>query len=306
MLSNVAIIGSGPAGYTAAIYAARSGLKPALITGELVGGQLLYTSHIQNFPGAQNVSGFDLVESFARQAQELGVQTINEKVTAIDVSSRPFSLQLSSDEELNANSIIIATGALPRWLNVEGEEQFKGKGISVCATCDGYFYKGQKVAVIGGGNTALYEALFLSTLAEKVVLINREAQLAGESSLRQEVQNNPKIEIMNETIVTSFTGSDVLTGIWLKNTRTLEVEHLGLDGAFVAIGQVPNTGLFQGLLDMDETGYIKVDHDTKQTSVAGIFAAGDVQERIFRQAIIACGSGAIAALSAEKYLLEKK
>ena len=306
MHTKVAIIGSGPAGYTAAIYAARSNLNPIMVVGDLVGGQLLYTHKIENFPGVENASGLDLIDIFQNQAKCLGVQTISEKVVGVNFKEQPFLLQLSNGENLTAESVIVCTGASPKWLGIEGEEKFKGRGISVCATCDGFFYRDKEVVVIGGGNTALYEALFLATLANHVIIINKDVELHGEFSLRQQVLASSKIEIMNETIPLSFIGDANLTQVQLKNTRTLEVQNIDIDGAFIAIGQNPNTDIFKGQLDVDEAGYLITNVQTRQTSVDGVFAAGDVQEKIFRQAIIACGSGAVAALGAEKYVMTKK
>ena len=306
MNTNVAIIGSGPAGYTAAIYTARSNLSPVMVMGSLVGGQLLYTHKIENFPGFDSSSGLDLIDKFQKQASSLGVQMIYEDVIKVNFKEKPFSLDLSSGEILTADSVIIASGASPKWLGINGEDRFKGKGISVCATCDGFFYRGKDVMVIGGGNTALYEAAFLSTFVNHVFLVNRDVDFSGEYALKQQVKNNPKIQIMNETEPMFFEGDEKLKSVWIKNIRTLEVQKIDIEGAFVAIGQVPNTSLFSEQLDMDEAGYLITDCYTKQTSVAGVFAAGDVQEKLFRQAIIACGSGAVAALGVEKYLLQKK
>lgn len=306
MHTNVAIIGSGPAGYTASIYAARSNLSPVMVMGNLVGGQLLYTHKIENFPGVNTSSGLDLIDSFQKQASALGVQMIYENVIGVDFNAEPFLLQLSGGQNLTADSVIIACGASPKWLDVKGEDKFKGKGISVCATCDGFFYRRKDVMVIGGGNTALYEAVFLSGFVNHIFLVNREKDFSGEYTLKQQVKNNPKIQILNESVITSFEGDDKLQSAWIKNVRTLEVQKVDIDGVFVAIGQKPNTKLFAGQLATDENGYLITDCYTKQTSKPGVFAAGDVQEKLFRQAIVACGSGAVAALSAEKYLQQKK
>ena len=306
MHTQVLIIGSGPAGYTAGIYAARSNLSPIMIMGNLVGGQLLYTHKIENFPGIDNTDALNLIDNFQKQAVNLSIQMIYENVINVNLKCKPFEIKLSSGVIITADSIIIASGASPKWLGIKGEENFKGKGISVCATCDGFFYKGKDVVVIGGGNTALYEAIFLSSLANHVFLVNRDIDLNGEYILKEKVKNNPKIQIINESVLTSFEGDERLRSVWIKNIRTLEVQKIDIEGAFIAIGQNPNTDLFKGQLQMDESGYLQTDSCTKQTSIEGIFAAGDVQEKMFRQAIIACGSGAVAALSAEKYLLQKK
>ncbi len=305
MHHQVVILGAGPAGYTAALYAARSGLKPIVISGPLPGGQLVYTHQIENFPGFMNISGVELVETFDKQVLSLGVSFIHESVETVDFSNRPFHLALSNGEDMTADSVIIAMGSSPRWLGIPGEEKFKGKGISVCATCDGFFYRGKKVAVIGGGNTALYEALFLSTFAEKITIIHRHAQLSGEKALIEKVKKNPKINVLWNTEAVSFEGEEKLSKIVLKNLETNHLTELEIAGAFVAIGQIPNSSLFEKQLDIDSQGFILTNYKTRETSISGIFAAGDIQEPIYRQAIIACGSGCIAALSAEKFLLEK-
>ena len=304
MHHQVVILGAGPAGYTAALYAARSGLNPVVVTGPLPGGQLVYTHHIENFPGFMNVPGVELIESFDRQVLGLGVSFTHEAVEKVDFSSRPFHLDLSGGEHITANAVIIAMGSSPRWLGIPGEESFKGKGISICATCDGFFYRGKKVVVIGGGNTALYEAIFLSTFAASVTVIHRNERLSGEKALMDQVMRHPKINILWNTEVESFVGHEKLTKVVLKNLKTDEVTDLPVDGAFVAIGQTPNTALFKGQLEIDPQGFIVTNHETRETSIPGVFAAGDIQEPIYRQAIIACGSGCIAALSAEKFLLE--
>ncbi len=306
METNVAIIGSGPAGYTAALYAARANLNPTMIMGDLVGGQLLYTHQIENFPALQRTSGLTLIDAFQEQIKPLPMQIVYENVVAVDFKAQPFLLRLSNGENLTAKSVIICCGASPKWLGVSGEDAFKGRGISVCATCDGFFYRGKDVMVIGSGNTALYEALFLSSTANRVFLLSRESELGGEVNLRQQVKANPNITVIPQSVAISFEGDKKLRQVWIKNTRTLEVQKIDIDGVFVAIGQAPNTKMFVGQLDMDSDGYLITDCHTRQTSVPGVFAAGDVQERVFRQAIIACGSGAIAALGAEKYLISKK
>lgn len=300
---NVIILGSGPAGYTAALYAARAGLQPTLVTGELIGGQLVYTHKIENFPGFVSTSGLDLVDIFKQQVTELNVPFIYEKATAVNVHERPFSVTLTNGQVLNTHSLIIATGSSPKWLDVTGADRFKGSGISICATCDGVFYRGKTVAVIGGGNTALYEALFLASLAEKVFIINQSPSFQSEHGLQDNLHAQKNIEVLYNTQVLSFEGTDNLTSMQVKNTQTQELENISIDGAFIAIGQTPNTEIFREQLDMDEAGYLITDCHTRETSVQGVFAAGDVQEPQFRQAIISCGSGAIAAMSAEKYLI---
>lgn len=305
MHSKVVIIGSGPAGYTAAIYAARANLNPIMIMGNMTGGQLLYTHKIENFPGVMNISGSELIDIFQKQIKELGVQTLYEEVVGVDLAQMPFLLNLSNGQNITSDSVIIACGAKARWLGIESEEKFKGHGISVCATCDGFFYKNAYVAVVGGGNTALYEALFLSSLAQKVLIINKNDALVGEKALINQVLNNSKIQVLNNTEVLKFNGENKLSDIDIKNTQTLEVQNLSVDGVFIAIGQIPQTDLFKTQVQVDDDGYI-LTNDKKETSVRGVFAAGDIQEKFFRQAIVACSSGAIAAMSAEKYLIDVK
>jgi len=300
----VVILGNGPAGVSAALYAARSGLSPVIIAGPLSGGQLVYTEQIENFPGVPTQAGFSLVETFQKQLTDMQVRTIFEKVTSVDLSVRPFYLVLSSGEALSCDSLIIATGSSPVWLDIKGEEKFKGKGISICATCDGYFYRGKEVAVIGGGNTALYEALFLSGLARKVYLINRGHNFSGEKTLADKARRATNIEIIENAETLSFEGADKLESLtFLQAGKALT---LPIDGVFVAVGQRPNSELFLSQLKHDDTGYLWTDRATQETSLRGVFAAGDVQERYYRQAIIACGTGAVAALSAERYLMENK
>ena len=305
MHSKVVIIGSGPAGYTAAIYAARANLNPVMIMGDMVGGQLLYTHKIENFPGVMNISGCELIDIFQKQIEELNVSTIFENVISVNFKQKPFLLNLSNGQNITADSVIIACGAKAKWLGVEGEEKFKGHGISVCATCDGFFYKNAYVAVVGGGNTALYESLFLSSIAQKILIINKNESFSGEAALIQKVLNNSKIEVINETEILKFDGDENLTCIEVKNTRTQEIQNLMVDGVFIAIGQTPQADLFKTQIDLDSAGYIQT-NEKKETSIAGVFAAGDIQESYFRQAIVACSSGAIAAMSAERYLLEIK
>ena len=301
MHAKTVIIGSGPAGYTAALYAARANLSPVMIMGNCAGGQLLYTHKIENFPGFTDISGSALIDIFHAQAEQLHVSMIYEKVEKVDLAQTPFLLYLSDKKCLTASSVIIACGAEAKWLNVPGENQFKGHGISVCATCDGYFYKNAKVAVIGGGNTALYEALFLSSLAQHVSIINKGDHLIGENTLIKKVLDTPNITVLNNSEVVEFTGTGKLSGIRIKQSQT--IKNIPISGAFIAIGQKPVTDLFCEQIRLDADGFIVTD-EAKQTSVAGVFAAGDVQEKHFRQAIVACASGAVAALSAEKYLAD--
>jgi len=298
----VAIIGSGPAGLTSALYAARSGMSPVVVSGNMQGGQLLYTHKIENFP-AFNGSGPDLVDTIKKQLEELNVKIISDIVTDVDFSTYPFQLKLGTGEILTAKSVIVASGASPKWLGVEGENRFKGKGVSVCATCDGFFYKGKEVAVIGGGNTALYEAVFLSGFVKKVILFVRSERLNGEKKLIDEVLKNPKIEVILSANVLSFEGKEYLESLSYQD-KNGKILKKNIDGVFVAIGTKPNSDIFKKHLSCDENGYIITNSHTKETSVKGVFAAGDVQERDYRQAVVACSSGAVSALSAERYLLK--
>lgn len=305
MHTRVLIIGAGPAGYTAGIYAARSGLSPVLLTGANAGGQLILTHEIENYPGFSSISGVDLISNFQKQAETLGVEIKYEQVTKVDFSQRPFVVETDVGTVWTADSIIIATGSSPKWLGLPGEETFKGKGISICATCDGFFYRGKNVAVVGGGNSAVYEALFLSEVAHHVTLIHRGSTLRADKILVQKLNNNPKITVLWNTTVQEFIGSEKLTQIKLFNLAAHKETYLDIDGTFIAIGNTPNSGLFKDILELDENGYI-VTNNQKKTSVEGVFACGDVQEPIYRQAIIAAGTGCIAALSAEKNLVEQK
>lgn len=303
MHTKVLIIGSGPAGYTASIYTSRAGLETTLITGSTIGGQLTRTHQVENFPGFINISGFDLMENLKNQAIHTGINIIQDEVINLDISTKPFRFETHSIKNGTADAIILATGASPKWLNIKGEEQFKGNGISICATCDGFFYKNKSIAVIGGGNAALYESLFLSKIAKEVFLINKNNSLKGEKKLLDELFKNEKIKILNNTEPLEFIGEKKLSTIKIKNLKTNKEEFLNIDGVFEAIGTKPNISLVDKKLKLTKNGYIKTNKRTMETSIKGIFACGDVQEDTYKQAIISAGSGAIAALSAEKYLL---
>ena len=300
------IIGSGPAGYTAAIYGARAGLEPLLVSGPQPGGQLTLTTDVENFPGfPQAVNGTELTDLMRQQAENVKARLVTDIITSVDFSSRPFTCQGDSGDTYIADSVIIATGASARWLGLESEDKFRGFGVSACATCDGFFYRGRNVAVIGGGNTAVDEALYLTNFAASVTLIHRRDSLRADKAMQQKVQNNPKVHILWDSVVTSFNGSDqppALTGLTVKNVKTDQESELKVDGAFIAIGHHPNTELFKGKLDMTPEGYIITRPGTSKTSVEGVFAAGDVQDSTYRQAVVAAGSGCIAALDAEKFL----
>ncbi len=305
MHTSVLIIGSGPAGYTAAIYTARAGLNSTLFTGKTIGGQLTRTLEVENFPGFNSITGFDLMEKLKKQAEYVGVHIVQDEITELDLLKKPFKFKSNNQIRGVSDSIIIATGAAPKWLNIKGEDTFKGKGISICATCDGYFYKNKTVAVIGGGNTALYEALFLSNIVKQLYIIDKNKTFKGEKQLQEKVYNNPKIKIFNNTEPIEFKGENKLSQIVLQNNLTKELTLLDIDGVFEAVGTNPNIELIKKQLKLTSSGYIKTNKRTMETSICGVYACGDVQEDKFKQAIISAGSGAIAALSAEKYLYNR-
>ncbi len=305
----VLIIGSGPAGYTAGIYAARSGLKPIIVSGEQIGGQLTITNMIENFPGfPQPISGSQLMDDMRRQAENVGVKIIHDKIVEIDFNTRPFECSSEHHNLFSGDSLIIATGASARWLGLKNETKYRGFGVSVCATCDGFFFKGQNVAVVGGGNTAAEEALFLSNYASFVTLIHRRDTLRADNALQERIKKNRKIAIEWDSVVEDIIGTDTplsVTGIKVKNVKTDQVKTIHVNGIFIAIGHQPNTDIFKNSLDMDPQGYILTKPNSTMTNIAGVFAAGDVQNPRFRQAIVAAGSGCMAAMEAESYLLKK-
>ncbi len=308
--TSLLIIGSGPAGYTAGIYAARAGLNPLLVSGPQIGGQLTLTTEIENFPGfPEPVSGPELMDKMREQAQNVGVKIIEDKIIEADLSARPFTCRSENDQTFKADSIIISTGASARWLGLESEKNFLGFGVSGCATCDGFFYRNKDVAVIGGGNTAADEALYLTNFARSVTLIHRRDSLRADQTMQDRLFNNPKIKIEWNSVVSKFLGTDTpksLTGLKLKNIKTGAEKELKVDGAFVAIGHHPNSELFKEWLDIDKEGYIITPPNSCKTKVSGVFAAGDVKDPLYRQAVVAAASGCIAALEAEKYLNELK
>ncbi|MEF3280019.1 MAG: thioredoxin-disulfide reductase [Elusimicrobiota bacterium] len=300
-LSDILIIGAGPSGLTAGIYGARGGYKTTILTGSLAGGQLLYTSEIENFPGFENpISGYDLMNRMINQAKRLGVIMADEQATAIDASKNPF--QITAGEKIYyAKTIIIATGASAKWLGLESEKKFRGKGISSCATCDGFFYKNKTVCVIGGGDTACEDAVFLTKFASKVYLIHRRDKFRASYLAQKKVLSNPKIEVIYNHIPEDFIGDEKLKGIKIKNVNTGEMREIPVDGAFVAIGHHPNTKIFSNIIKLDDQGYIIVDSNY-ETSAKGIFACGDVCDPKYKQAIAAAGIGCMAAMNAIKYL----
>ena len=302
-INNVIIIGSGPAGYTAAIYAARANLKPILVSGFQPGGQLTITTDVENYPGYEDpIQGPWLMDQMQKQAAHVGTEIINSQVTEVFLNEDVKKLNLDNGTTLNAKTVIISTGAQARWLGLENESKFQGHGLSACATCDGFFFKDKEVAVIGGGNSAAEEALFLTKFATKVYLIHRRDKLRAEKILQDRLKENSKIEFIWNSEVTKFTGNDDLESIDLLNKKDNQISTLKIDGVFIAIGHDPATQLFKGQLKMDDGGYIITDPDSTKTSIDGVFAAGDVKDKIYRQAVTAAGMGCMAALEVEKYL----
>ena len=302
-INNVIIIGSGPAGYTAAIYAARANLKPILVSGLQPGGQLTITTDVENYPGYEDpIQGPWLMDQMQKQAAHVGTKIINSQVTEVFLNEDVKKLNLDNGTTLNAKTVIISTGAQARWLGLENESKFQGHGLSACATCDGFFFKDKEVAVIGGGNSAAEEALFLTKFATKVYLIHRRDKLRAEKILQDRLKENSKIEFIWNSEVTKFNGNDDLESIDLLNKKDNQTSTLRIDGVFIAIGHDPATQLFKGQLKMDDGGYIITDPDSTKTSIDGVFAAGDVKDKIYRQAVTAAGMGCMAALEVEKYL----
>jgi len=304
--TRVAVLGSGPAGYTAAIYAARAGLGPVLIQGIVPGGQLTTTTDVENYPGFREViQGPWLMEEMQAQAEHVGTKVVWDHIASVDLSRRPFRLTGDSGAQFFADALVIATGAQARWLGLPSEEHMKGRGASACATCDGFFYRGKKVAVIGGGNTAVEEALYLTNHSHDVTLIHRRDSLRAEKILQDRLFANEKITVIWDSEVVEFVGGgdpEALVGLDIRNKRTGEVSRVEAEGAFVAIGHSPATELFKDQVDLDGDGYIKVEPGTTRTSIEGVFACGDVMDKIYRQAVTAAGTGCMAALDAEKYL----
>ncbi|WP_374388034.1 thioredoxin-disulfide reductase [Sandaracinobacter sp.] len=296
------IIGSGPAGYTAAVYGARAMLEPVLVEGLQPGGQLTITTDVENWPGETAIMGPELMAKLRAQAEHVGAHIISDIVAEVDFSRRPFRAVLDGGEVIEAETVIVATGASARWLGLDSETRLRGKGVSACATCDGFFFRGKQVAVVGGGNTAVEEALFLTNFASKVTLIHRRDELRADKTNQQRLFANPKVEMVWNATVSEVTGTDGVSGLVLTDTVTGEARPLAVDGLFVAIGHEPATGLFAGKLAMDEEGYLLVAPGTPVTSVPGVFAAGDVTDKLYRQAVTAAGMGCMAALEAERFL----
>ena len=306
--SRVLIVGSGPAGYTAAIYAARASLAPMVVRGLEPGGQMTITTDVENYPGfSEIIQGPWLMEQMAEQARSVDAELIDDMVTEIDLSSRPFSAKGDSGNAYSGDAVIIATGAQARWLGLPSEERFKGFGVSACATCDGFFFRQKQVIVVGGGNTAVEEAIYLTNHASKVTLVHRRDELRAEKILQKRLFDNEKIAILWNHVLEEVLGEQEppgVTGVRLRHVRTNESREMAVDGVFIAIGHTPSTELFRGQVEMDDEGYIATAADSTATSVPGVFAAGDVQDKIYRQAVTAAGTGCMAALEAEKFLAE--
>lgn len=304
--SRVIILGSGPAGCTAAIYAARAGLKPMMIHGLQPGGQMTITTDVENYPGfADVIQGPWLMQQFEEQAKSVGTEIINDIIVDLDLTARPLRCTGDSGDTYTADALVISTGAQAKWLGLPSEQKYQGFGVSACATCDGFFYRDKPVCVIGGGNTAVEEALYLTNFASKVTLIHRRDSLRAEKILQDRLLRHEKIEVLWDHVLDEVVGDDMppgVTGARVRNVKTDAVSELAVDGVFVAIGHVPQTELFQGKLTMDEEGYLLTAPDSTATEIPGVFAAGDVQDKIYRQAVTAAGTGCMAALEVERYL----
>jgi thioredoxin reductase (NADPH) len=304
--TKVLILGSGPAGLTAAIYAARANLAPIVIAGMQPGGQMTITTDVENYPGFPDViQGPWLMEQMQKQAEHVGTKFVHDLITEIDLTKRPFRCVGDSGDVYIGDTLIVATGASARWLGLETEKKFQGFGVSACATCDGFFFRGKEVAVIGGGNTAVEEALYLTNHATKVTLIHRRDSLRAEKIMQKRLFNHPKISVIWDSAVEEVVGKsnpNSVTGIRVRNLKTKTLTDLTVDGMFVAIGHTPNTELFKDVLDMDENGYLLTAADSTRTNIAGVFACGDVQDHVYRQAVTAAGTGCMAALEADRFL----
>jgi thioredoxin reductase (NADPH) len=303
MSERVIIIGSGPAGLTAAIYAARANLAPLMFEGSQAGGQLMLTTEVENFPGfPDGILGPELMEHMRKQAERFETRIQTADATRVDFAERPFKVWVGADEYL-AEAVIISTGASARWLNVPGEERLRGRGVSACATCDGFFFRDREIVVVGGGDSAMEEAMFLTKFASKVTIIHRRDEFRASAIMVKRALEHPKIEVVWDTVVEAMLGDDALTGLTIRNVKTDQVSTMQTEGLFVAIGHTPNTDLFRGQLDMDEVGYLTLRGDgSTATSVDGVFAAGDVADSTYRQAITAAGTGCQAAIDVERWL----
>jgi thioredoxin reductase (NADPH) len=301
-MRNVVIVGSGPAGYTAALYAARANLAPVVLKGLQAGGQLMLTTEVENYPGfADGIMGPELMDQMEKQATRFGAEILAVHVTEVDLRSHPFAVK-AGDEEWRARTLIISTGASARWLDVPGEEALRGRGVSACATCDGFFFRDRELIVVGGGDTAMEEATFLTKFASKVTIVHRRDEFRASKVMQDRALANPKISVIWDSVVDEILGTDGVTGVRLRNVRSGAFDEVAVDGVFVAIGHDPNTELFRGQLDLDDEGYVRVREPLTHTNVPGVFAAGDVTDRTYRQAITAAGQGCKAAIDAERFL----
>ena len=304
--TKVLILGSGPAGCTAAIYAARANLEPILVAGLQPGGQLTITTDVENFPGfAEPIQGPWLMEQMQAQAEHVGTRFMNDTILKVDLTKRPFTCVGDSGDIYTGDTLIICTGATARWLGLPSEAKFQGFGVSACATCDGFFFRGKEVAVIGGGNSAVEEAMFLTNFASKVTLIHRRNEFRAEKIAQDRLFENPKVQVVWDSVIDEVLGTENppgVTGLRLKNVKTGALSEISVDGVFVAIGHSPNTDLFQGMLDMDDEKYLVTVPGSTATNIPGVFAAGDVQDKIYRQAVTAAGTGCMAALEADRFL----
>jgi len=302
---DVIVIGSGPAGYTAALYAARANLAPLVLKGLDAGGQLMLTTDVENYPGfPDGLLGPEMMDRFEKQAGRFGAEILPVHVTEVDLSSRPFLVK-AGDQEWRGRTVIVSTGASARWLGVPGEEQLRGRGVSACATCDGFFFRDRELVVVGGGDTAMEEATFLTKFASKVTIVHRRDEFRASKIMRERTMANPKIEVIWNTVISEILGEGAVTGVRLADTVTHEQREMATDGVFVAIGHDPNTLLFAEQLDLDDNGYLIVQEPRTLTNVPGVFAAGDVTDTIYRQAVTAAGQGCKAAIDAERFLEEQ-
>jgi thioredoxin reductase (NADPH) len=308
MIRNVAIIGSGPAGYAAAIYNARADLNPVLFEGTQPGGQLTITTEVENYPGfANGIMGPALMEEMKKQAQRFGTEVVAAEVQSVDFSRRPLRLRLDNDEEIEAKTVIISSGASARWLGLPSETRLRGKGVSACATCDGFFFRDKEIVVVGGGDTAAEEAVFLTKFASKVTLVHRRDELRASRIMQDRALANEKITFAWDSVVQEILGEDGghVTGVRLENVKSGETTELPCEGVFIAIGYEPNTAIFEGHIELDAKGYVVL-HGKTATSVPGVFAAGDVADQVYKQAVTAAGMGCMAALDAERFLLDEQ